>query len=99
MFLVWLGELITENGIGNGISLIIFGGIVAGMPGLLNQVFNSTIGIFGLLLVTVVAVGLVASIVWMQEAIAQGACAVRQERVPRRARCTGSPGRAISRCG
>ncbi|HEY7801813.1 MAG TPA: preprotein translocase subunit SecY [Dehalococcoidia bacterium] len=69
MFLVWLGDLITENGIGNGISLIIFGGIVAGMPGLLNQVFNSTIGIFGLLLVTVVAVALVASMVWMQEAI------------------------------
>ncbi|MBF6600060.1 MAG: preprotein translocase subunit SecY [Dehalococcoidia bacterium] len=69
MFLVWIGDLITENGIGNGISLIIFGGIVAGMPGLLNQVFNSTIGIFGLLLLVVVAVGLVAAMVWMQEAI------------------------------
>ena len=34
LFLVWIGELITENGIGNGISVIIFGGIVAGMPGL-----------------------------------------------------------------
>ncbi|RLC60555.1 MAG: preprotein translocase subunit SecY, partial [Chloroflexi bacterium] len=32
VFLVWLGELITERGIGNGISLIIFGGIVAGLP-------------------------------------------------------------------
>jgi preprotein translocase subunit SecY len=32
MFLVWLGELITEHGIGNGISIIIFGGIVAGLP-------------------------------------------------------------------
>lgn len=32
MFLVWLGELITERGIGNGISLIIFGGIVASLP-------------------------------------------------------------------
>lgn len=31
MFLVWLGELITENGIGNGISILIFGGIVAGL--------------------------------------------------------------------
>ena len=38
MFLVWLGELITENGIGNGISLIIFGGIVAGMPTLLPSI-------------------------------------------------------------
>ena len=33
MLLVWIGELITENGIGNGISIIIFGGIVASMPG------------------------------------------------------------------
>jgi len=32
MFLVWLGELITEYGIGNGVSIIIFGGIVAGLP-------------------------------------------------------------------
>ncbi len=33
MILVWIGELITENGIGNGVSIIIFGGIVAGVPG------------------------------------------------------------------
>jgi preprotein translocase subunit SecY len=32
VFLVWLGELITERGIGNGVSIIIFGGIVAGLP-------------------------------------------------------------------
>ena len=36
MFLVWLGELITERGIGNGISLIIFGGIVASLPTLVQ---------------------------------------------------------------
>ena len=33
LVLVWIGELITENGIGNGVSIIIFGGIVAGLPG------------------------------------------------------------------
>lgn len=33
MLLVWIGELITENGIGNGISIIIFGGIIASLPG------------------------------------------------------------------
>ncbi|HIY69952.1 MAG TPA: preprotein translocase subunit SecY [Candidatus Luteimonas excrementigallinarum] len=33
MFLVWLGEQVTERGIGNGVSLIIFAGIVAGLPG------------------------------------------------------------------
>ena len=32
MFLMWLGEQITERGIGNGVSLIIFAGIVAGLP-------------------------------------------------------------------
>jgi preprotein translocase subunit SecY len=68
MFLVWLGELITENGIGNGVSVIIFGGIVAGMPGLLNNVFNSSVGIFGVAGLTVLAVLLVAAIVWMSEA-------------------------------
>ena len=37
MFLVWLGELITERGIGNGISIIIFGGIVAGVPDIVGR--------------------------------------------------------------
>jgi len=37
MFLVWLGELITERGIGNGISIIIFGGILASMPQSLRE--------------------------------------------------------------
>jgi preprotein translocase subunit SecY len=37
MILVWLGELITENGIGNGISLIIFGGIVSRLPSFVQQ--------------------------------------------------------------
>ncbi len=32
MFLMWLGEQITERGLGNGISILIFGGIVAGLP-------------------------------------------------------------------
>jgi len=39
MFLVWLGELITERGIGNGISIIIFGGIVAGLPDMIGRGF------------------------------------------------------------
>ncbi len=39
MFLVWLGELITERGIGNGISIIIFGGIVASLPEMIGRAF------------------------------------------------------------
>ncbi|HET6615531.1 MAG TPA: preprotein translocase subunit SecY [Dehalococcoidia bacterium] len=68
LFLVWMGELITENGIGNGISVIIFGGIVAGMPGLVSRLFNSTIGLWGIGLLMVLSVLLVAAIVFMQEA-------------------------------
>ena len=37
MFLMWLGEQITERGIGNGISILIFAGIVAGMPSAVAQ--------------------------------------------------------------
>ena len=45
MFIMWLGEQITERGIGNGISLIIFAGIVAGLPDALVQTWNlSTLG-------------------------------------------------------
>ena len=42
MILVWLGELITENGIGNGISIIIFGGIVSGIPSLVYQGYTAS---------------------------------------------------------
>ncbi|MBB3143144.1 preprotein translocase subunit SecY [Halomonas organivorans] len=40
VFLMWLGEQITEKGIGNGISLLIFSGIVAGLPGAVGQAFE-----------------------------------------------------------
>ena len=40
MFLMWLGEQITERGLGNGISIIIFGGIAAGLPGALGGLFE-----------------------------------------------------------
>jgi len=68
MFLVWLGELITENGIGNGISLIIFGGIVAGMPTLLPNIVNSSAGLAGIGLLVILGVALVALIVFFYEA-------------------------------
>jgi preprotein translocase subunit SecY len=69
MFLVWIGELITENGIGNGVSIIIFGGIVAGMPALVSNVFNSDTGLGLVILLAVLAVALIAAIVYMQEAV------------------------------
>jgi preprotein translocase subunit SecY len=68
MFLVWLGELITENGIGNGISLIIFGGIVAGLPTLVPSIVSSSVGFFGVGLMLAIGLGALALIVFMQEA-------------------------------
>jgi preprotein translocase subunit SecY len=60
MFLMWLGEQITERGIGNGISLIIFAGIVAGLPSaigmMLKQLASGEMNIFiGIAVVAVVA--------------------------------------------
>jgi preprotein translocase subunit SecY len=68
MFLVWLGELITENGIGNGISLIIFGGIVAGLPASLPNIWNSSIGFFGIIALFAIGLVLLFAIVFVQEA-------------------------------
>jgi preprotein translocase subunit SecY len=68
MFLVWLGELITENGIGNGISLIIFGGIVAGMPTLLPSITSSDLGLAGIGILFLLVIGLVALIVFLRGA-------------------------------
>lgn len=70
MFLVWIGELISERGIGNGVSLIIFAGIVAGMPSLLG---GSLLGgaqqaITGFVLLGIIAIVLVGAIVIVGEA-------------------------------
>src|ERR1700683_2208971 len=59
MFLMWLGEQITERGIGNGISMIILSGIVAGLPGAVGNTFDAVSsgemqGPFALLLIIVV---------------------------------------------
>lgn len=55
MFLMWLGEQITERGLGNGISILIFGGIAAGLPGavggLLELVRTGSMSIFSSLIV------------------------------------------------
>ena len=61
MFLVWLGELITERGIGNGISLIIFAGIVATFPQLMQDVSNTTtaLDMFWLIIIGVLVIALI----------------------------------------
>jgi len=70
-FLMWLGEQITDKGIGNGISLIIFAGIVSGLPqGAVNMVSllrAGALNIFTVLILGVVALAVIAAIVWIQE--------------------------------
>ncbi len=68
MFCVWLGELITEYGIGNGISIIIFGGIVAGLPELIGQGFLARENFGGLAAYILISLALVVVIVIFTEA-------------------------------
>ena len=68
MFLVWLGEMITERGIGNGISLIIFAGIVAGFPKLLTQGFLDRGNVLGIGFFAIIGVIIIALIVMFNEA-------------------------------
>lgn len=70
IFLMWLGEQVTERGIGNGISILIFAGIVAGLPGAIGQSFEQArqenINILALLAIAVLAVLTVAFVVFME---------------------------------
>ncbi len=70
MLLVWIGEQITERGIGNGISLIIFAGIVSAIPsaivGVLNLVDVGELSVIGLLFVLFIVVATVAFIIYVE---------------------------------
>ena len=72
VFLMWLGEQITEKGIGNGISLIIFAGIVSRLPDGLYVIYEylnaGTINLFNLLLFVVIAIAMIVFVI----AISQG---------------------------
>jgi len=68
VFLVWLGELITEYGIGNGISIIIFGGIVAGYPTLIRQGFLAKENTTGLIVYGLIVLATIILIVIFTEA-------------------------------
>ena len=72
MFLMWLGEQVTERGIGNGISMIILAGIVAGLPGAVGRTVESVntgemSGLFALLLIVLV-LGVTAICVYVERA-------------------------------
>ena len=70
MFLMWLGEQMTERGIGNGISMLIFAGIVAGLPSALGhtleQVREGQLQVVVLLIIAALVFGVVAFVVFME---------------------------------
>jgi preprotein translocase subunit SecY len=72
-FLMWLGEMITEKGIGNGISLIIFAGIVARVPSTLSTMFElvraGTMNIFQVGMIALVVVAVIAFVVLITEGV------------------------------
>jgi preprotein translocase, SecY subunit len=70
-FLMWLGEQINEYGVGNGISLIIFGGIVARMPSAVRSTMNSysqgTVSMMSIIIFLIFAVAVVVGIIEVQQ--------------------------------
>ena len=68
MFLMWLGELITSYGIGNGISIIIFAGIVSGLPEMIGQGFLAKGNFWGLAFYIIIALATAVLIVIFTEA-------------------------------
>lgn len=70
-FLMWLGEAITEKGIGNGISLIIFAGIVSRVPDGLKSIYSmlkvGEVNAFSVIILVVLALLVIAGVVYIQE--------------------------------
>ena len=70
MFIMWLGEQITERGIGNGMSLIIFAGIVVNFPraviATIDQMQTGQIGLLTMLFLVVLMVGVIAAIIYVE---------------------------------
>lgn len=67
-FLMWLGEQINEKGVGNGISLIIFAGILSGLPSGVQALVNNGDGWLMTLVVVVIAIAIIGLIVFFNEA-------------------------------
>ena len=70
MFLMWLGEQVTERGVGNGVSLIIFAGIVAGLPtaliGMFEQIRNGDMSAIVAILVVLIVLGFTYLVVFVE---------------------------------
>ena len=77
-FLMWLGEQITEKGIGNGISIIIFAGIIAGIPGGIRAIYASEfvdntdqlfLSIVKVVILALIVVALVVGVIFVQQGV------------------------------
>lgn len=68
MFLMWLGEQITERGVGNGISMLILASIIASAPGMISQAFSQNLNLIVMLLFVVLGVAVIAAIVFIERA-------------------------------
>jgi len=77
-FLMWLGEQITEKGIGNGISILIFSAIVAGIPGHVRTIYedqfvgvqaNLFLNVFKVILIVLVVVAIIVGVIFIQQGI------------------------------
>ena len=70
MFLMWLGEQITERGLGNGISIVIFSGIVAGLPSAMARLFelvsNGALPYLAFFVIALLVVGVTAAVVFVE---------------------------------
>ena len=73
MFLVWLGEMIDEHGVGNGVSILIFGGIIGRLPVAFTQTISASTGnnYINLIFFTILGVLVIGSIVIINEATRQ----------------------------
>src|SRR6267142_1084266 len=67
LILMWLGELISERGIGNGISFIIFAGIVGRLPTTVSQTLEVQQNFIALAAIALIGIGVIAAIIFIQE--------------------------------
>lgn len=74
-FVMWLGERITEKGVGNGMSLIIFAGIVSGLPGIVSSTYeqfaSNQLELYRILILIAMALIVIAGVVFMEQGARQ----------------------------
>ena len=76
-FLMWLGEQITEFGIGNGISILIFAGIIAGIPTTIGQIIQTEFGDVGslffpivkMVIISIIVILIIAGVIFIQQGV------------------------------